>query len=152
MTAEIEPRVQAYHPTLPKIELFARGKIRVAGPKRSGRSMARMRSDEPRRASPAVAEDRSVSAISEALNITKAKVIGAVWWARKAGDERFQPRPARPKVAQERDRSFRAGQQRRKSSNRLMRSSVILGHCRGRPSRQGRDYWSIWQWVDANSR
>jgi hypothetical protein len=40
------------------------------------------------------AEDRSVSAISEALNITKGKVIGAVWRARKAGDERFQPRPA----------------------------------------------------------
>jgi hypothetical protein len=52
------------------------------------------------------AEDRSVSAISEALNITKGKVIGAVWRARKAGDERFQPRPARPKVAQERDRSL----------------------------------------------
>ena len=28
MTAEIEPRVQAYYPTLPKIELFARGKAR----------------------------------------------------------------------------------------------------------------------------
>jgi GcrA cell cycle regulator len=52
------------------------------------------------------AEDRSVSAISEALNVTKGKVIGAVWRARKAGDPRFQPRPPRPKVTQERDRSL----------------------------------------------
>ena len=33
-------------------------------------------------------------------------MIGAVWRARRAGDERFQPRPPKPKVAQERDRSF----------------------------------------------
>ena len=52
------------------------------------------------------AEDRSVSAISAALNTTKGKVIGAVWRARRAGDERFQPRPPKPKVAQERDRSL----------------------------------------------
>ena len=40
------------------------------------------------------ADGRSVSAISEALNTTKGKVIGAVWRARKAGDARFAPRPA----------------------------------------------------------
>ena len=44
------------------------------------------------------AEDRSVAAISAALNTTKGKVIGAVWRARKAGDERFAPRPKAAKA------------------------------------------------------
>ena len=44
------------------------------------------------------ADGRSVSAISEALNTTKGKVIGAVWRARRAGDARFAPRPPKPKV------------------------------------------------------
>jgi hypothetical protein len=38
-------------------------------------------------------ENRSLSEIAEAVGVSRSQIAGAVWRARKAGDQRFAPRP-----------------------------------------------------------
>ena len=39
------------------------------------------------------AGNRSLSEIAEAVGVSRSQIAGAVWRARKAGDQRFAPRP-----------------------------------------------------------
>ena len=45
----------------------------------------------------------SLSAIGDRLGLSRGQVVGKIDRARRAGDERFKPRPSRPKVAPGRD-------------------------------------------------
>ena len=130
MTAEIEPRVQAYHPTLPKIgQLFARGKMRAGRAEEEraldGEDAKRVKAST--KLAQLWAEDRSVSIISEALKTTKAKVIPALYGGRvRLATSGFSPGQRDRKVAQERDRVFPGLGRPAETQLRSTSMSVIL--------------------------